>query len=52
MSNLDFREQQAFLLKKVEKIRPLLVSVLPAEILSRFCHTILDLRKQQAILPD
>jgi len=53
-ADVDSREQQAILLKKVEKSGQNCVfpTVFPAKILARFCHAVLDFREHQGLPPD
>ena len=54
-STLANNNQQVILLYKVkaENFKPKLrFFVFPAKVLLRFSHTVLDLRKHQAVLPD
>jgi len=53
-ADVDSREQQAILLKKVEKSGQNCVfpNIFPAKILVRFCHAVLDFREHQGLPPD
>tara|TARA_B100000513_G_scaffold79891_1_gene32598 strand:- start:765 stop:1139 length:375 start_codon:yes stop_codon:yes gene_type:complete len=53
MSTVDSREQQAILLKKVEKIMPKLrFSCFSGNFLTRLCHAVLDFRDHQGLPPE